>query len=69
MTIINNIDGLKKTSYGYLLGAGLEYSLYNGMSIFMEPAFKGSISSLTQNTAYYCYPYSFGLNAGISIYF
>ena len=68
-TIINNIDGLQKTNYGYLLGAGLEYDFYRRVNLFIEPSFRGSISSLTQNTAYYCYPYTFGVNTGLSYHF
>lgn len=68
-TIVNNIDGLKKMNYGYLFGAGVQYNFYNGTGIFIEPALRGSITSLTQNTAFYCYPASMGLNMGLSFHF
>jgi opacity protein-like surface antigen len=67
--IVNNISWLKKMNYGYLFGVGAEYHFNNGVNIFIEPSFRGSISSLTQNTYLYCYPYSFGLNTGFSCHF
>ncbi|HYV90252.1 MAG TPA: hypothetical protein VE978_00645 [Chitinophagales bacterium] len=68
-TIVNNIDGLKKVNYGFLVGAGSQYNFNNGLGIFIEPVIKGSITSLTHKTPLNCYPYSFGLNAGISLHF
>jgi hypothetical protein len=67
-TIINNIYGLKKMNYGFLFSLGLQYNFSNGMGVFMEPAFKSSITSITHNTDVNCYPYSFGFNTGISIH-
>src|SRR5258706_1052188 len=67
--IVNSISWLKKMNYGYLFGVGAEYHFNNGLSIFIEPSFRGSITSLTQSTYLYCYPYSFGLNTGISCHF
>lgn len=68
-TIINNIDGLQKMNYSYLVGIGFEYGFYHCINFFIEPSFRGSISSLTQKTAYYCYPYTFNLNTGLSFHF
>ncbi len=68
-TIINNIEGLNKMNYGYLFGGGVEYAFYNGLGIFIEPCYRGSITSLTQNTAFYCYPNAFSLNMGVSFHF
>jgi opacity protein-like surface antigen len=68
-TIINNISGLRKTNYSYIAGAGFEYNLNNGMSIFMEPSFTTSITPLARNSFFYCYPYSFGLNGGLTFHF
>ena len=68
-TITNNIYGLKKSNFGYLFGVGLQCNLDNSVGIFMEPNLKGSITAMTENIAVKCYPYSFGLNAGISFHF
>lgn len=68
-TIINNIDGLKAMNYSFLFSAGLQYGFDSGVGLFIEPGFKGSITSLTKNTPVNCYPYSFSLNTGISFHF
>jgi hypothetical protein len=56
-------------NYGYLFGAGVNYSFTNRLGLFIEPVFRGTITSLTQNTAFYCYPYAFNLNTGVSFHF
>jgi len=68
-TIINNIDGLKAMNFGYLLGFGMQYDFNNGVGIFIEPVYRGSINSLTKDTPFYCYPYAFALTTGISLHF
>jgi len=68
-TIINNVDGIKNMNYGYLLGAGVQYNFSNGVGIFIEPSYRGSINSLTENLSVNCYPYSLGLNTGLSLHF
>jgi len=67
--LANNVDGLKKMNFGYLLGFGLQYSFYKHFGIFAEPVFRGSITSLTENTGLDCYPYSLGLNGGATYHF
>jgi len=68
-TIINHINGLKKMNYGFLFGAGVQYNMYDDLDIFIEPMFRGSLSSITRNTAVNSYPYSLGLNLGFSLHF
>jgi len=68
-TIVNHITGLRKTNYSYLVGTGIDYNLNNGMSVFAEPSFRTSITSLTQFNSFNCYPYSFGINMGLSFHF
>ncbi len=68
-TITNNIDGLKKLNYGYHAGIGLQYNLHNDFGIYIEPVFKGSVNSLTEKIPENCYPYSFGLNMGLTYHF
>ncbi len=67
-TITNTITGQKKMNYSYLIGTGLDYNLNNGMSIFIESSFNTSITSLTNNGFYNCYPYSFGFHAGLTLH-
>ncbi|MEP7169346.1 MAG: outer membrane beta-barrel protein, partial [Bacteroidota bacterium] len=68
-TIINHINGLKKMNYGFLIGTGVQYNMYNDFGIFIEPMFRGSFTSITQNTSVNSYPYSLGLNLGFSLHF
>ncbi|MEO8150599.1 MAG: outer membrane beta-barrel protein [Bacteroidia bacterium] len=67
--VVNNINGLKKINYGYLLGAGVQYNVDNDFGIFIEPVFRGSFTSITHGTAVNSYPYSLGLNLGFSFRF
>ena len=69
MTIINHINGLKKMNYSFLIGAGVQYNLYNDFGIFIEPMFKGSFTSITHNTNVNSYPFSLGLDLGFSMHF
>ncbi len=69
MTIINHANGLKKMNYGFLFGAGVQYNMYDDFGIFIEPMFRGSFTSITNNTNVNSYPYSLGLNLGFSLHF
>lgn len=67
--IISNISGLRTVTCGFIFGIGAQYNFYKGFSIFTEPVFRGSITSINQNTSVTSYPCSFGLNTGISYHF
>ena len=67
--IISNISGLRTVTCGFIFGIGTQYNFYKGFSIFTEPVFRGSITSINQNTSVTSYPCSFGLNTGISYHF
>ena len=69
MTIINHINGLKKMNYGVLIGAGVQYNLYNDFGVYIEPMFRGSLTSITHNTNVNSYPFTLGLNLGFSLHF
>jgi hypothetical protein len=68
-TIINNIDGLKKINYGFIIGAGVQYNFFTRLGIFIEPAFRGSITSITRDIEVKSYPYTFALNGGLMFHF
>ena len=68
-TIVNQIKGLKKMNYGFLIGAGVQYNLRNDFGVFIEPMFRGSFTSITYNTSVNSYPNSIGLNLGFSLHF
>ena len=67
--IISNINGLKKNTFGFLLGIGIQYNFYKGWGIYTEPVFRRSITSINQNTSVTSYPYSIGFNTGLIYHF
>ncbi len=68
-TIINHVDGIKKMNYSFLVSAGVRYRAFNHLGIFIEPSYRGSINSLTQNISVNCYPFSLGLKMGLFYHF
>jgi opacity protein-like surface antigen len=68
--IVNNkTQGLKKTSYGFVVGAGMEYKVFDNINLVLEPVYKGTVTSITDDAAVKNYPYSIGINLGVSIGF
>lgn len=67
--IYNKTQGLKTTSFGFVVGAGMEYKLTNNLNLLFEPVFKGTFTSITENTSVKNYPYSIGANFGLAIGF
>ena len=63
----NNLIGKRKINCSLLLGLGMQYKITNRLAIFMEPIYKASITSVTQDIPVNCYPQSFGINTGLSI--
>jgi opacity protein-like surface antigen len=68
-TVVNSIDGLRSMNYGFLTGAGGQYNINKGIGIFMEVDYRRAITSLTENIPINCYPYSIGLNTGLTFHF
>lgn len=68
-TIVNNIEGLQKINFGFVAGLGAQYNFFPDFGIFLEPTIKGSLSSITKNTAVNAYPHTIGINVGASIRF
>ncbi len=68
-TIMNHVSGLKKMNFGFLIGTGVQYNLFDNFGIFIEPMLRGSFTSITRSTAVNSYPYSLGLNLGVSLHF
>lgn len=65
----NNLDGLKQLNYSLLFGAGVQYNFYKGLSTFIKPSFRYTITPMNQNNPIYSYPYYIGIGAGFSIHF
>ncbi|MGI8893461.1 MAG: hypothetical protein ACR2GN_08370, partial [Bacteroidia bacterium] len=68
-TVKNKTQGLKKMSYGFVIGAGIEYKLFNNLNLVFEPVYKGTFTSITEDAAVKNYPFSVGINLGASINF
>lgn len=64
ITVINHIDGLRKTNYSVLIGAGIEYKIHERHGIFLEPFFKGAITSINSGMAVSSYPVAVGIRVG-----
>ena len=67
--VVNHINSLNKMNIGYLIGAGIEYKMRNNLGIFIEPMFRGTLTSITRNMTVNTYPSSFGSNIGFSMHF
>ncbi len=65
----NNLDGLKQFNYSLLLGTGIQYNFYKGLSTFIQPSFRYTITPMNQNNPIYSYPYYIGIGTGFSIHF
>ncbi|MGI8893351.1 MAG: outer membrane beta-barrel protein [Bacteroidia bacterium] len=68
-TVKNKTQGLKKMSYGFVIGAGVEYKLFDNINLVFEPVYKGTFTSITEDAAVKNYPHSMGVNMGASIRF
>ncbi len=65
----NNFDGLNSFNYSLLLGAGVNYNFYKGLSTFLKPSLRYSITPINDNNPLYSYPYYLGIGVGFSIHF
>jgi hypothetical protein len=64
-TVINHTRGLKKYSYGFSAGIGMQQQLNSKTSLFAAPHINGYLTSLTKNTAVNTHPFSIGVNLGL----
>jgi hypothetical protein len=65
----NNLDGLNNINYSLLLGAGVKYNFYRGLSTFLKPSLRYSVTPINDSNPIYSYPYYLGIGAGLSIHF
>ena len=61
-----NILGLKKTNFGMMLKADLEYRLNSRIGIDLIPSFKNTLGPINLPGALSAYPYNFAIGLGIS---
>ncbi|MCX6274976.1 MAG: hypothetical protein NTV09_07195 [Bacteroidetes bacterium] len=64
-----HVKGLKKNYYSALLNLGIEYHFYKGLTLFLEPNLRYSITPLLESGSEKSYPYFIGCNLGVSIHF
>lgn len=64
-----SVKGLNKNYYSLLLNLGIDYRFYKGLSLFIEPGLRYSITPLLESTSAKAYPYFIGGNIGLSIHF
>jgi Outer membrane protein beta-barrel domain len=61
-----NMMGLKKTNYGILVKADLQYHVNNNIGIDLIPSFRNTLSPINLRTAVSAYPYNFGIGIGLT---
>lgn len=61
-----NILGLKKTNFGMILKADLEYHINSRVGINLIPSFKNTLGPINLPGASSAYPYNFGIGLGVS---
>jgi hypothetical protein len=58
--------GLKKTNYGALVKADLQYPIYRNWSLNLVASFKNTLTPINLHTIISTYPYNLGIGLGIS---
>lgn len=61
------LSGIKNTTYGSIIGIGLEYPLISQLLLNLSPTFRYSISAI--NSSGNTHPYSFGVYTGLKYSF
>jgi hypothetical protein len=61
-----NILGLKKTNFGMILKADLEYHMNSRFGIDLIPCFKNTLGPINLPGALSAFPYNFGIGLGVS---
>ncbi len=61
-----NMMGLKKTNYGILVKADLQYHINSSIGIDIIPSFRNTLSPINLKTAVTAYPYNFGIGIGLT---
>jgi Outer membrane protein beta-barrel domain len=64
-----NILGLKKTNFGMILKADLEYQVNSRFGIDLIPSFKNTLGPINLPGALSAFPYNFGIGLGVSYRF
>ncbi len=63
------ITGLSKVYYNASIGIGVQYRIWQRISVFAEPSFKQSITSINTNVPIKTYPSMLGVSGGILFHF
>ncbi len=69
----SNISGLKKTYFSGAIGLGVQYRMWERISVFLEPTYRKSLNQITENyqddLPYKTKLSIFGLNGGLNFLF
>ncbi len=63
------ITGLSKVYYNASIGIGVQYRIWQRISVFAEPSFKQSITSINTNVPIKTYPSMLGVSGGVLFHF
>lgn len=64
-----SIEGLKKAYFGASLGIGIQYRIWQRLSVFIEPTYRQAITSMDGNVPIKTYPSVFGVSGGLAFHF
>lgn len=67
--IFNNINGLQKTNFSFIIGAGMERDLWRRFYFSLMPTIKGTFTPINKGTSVKTYPYYVGLQLGLGYRF
>jgi hypothetical protein len=65
----NSLNSLNSINYSLLFGAGVNYTLYRGLGMFVMPSIRYSITPVNIDSPVNSYPYYLGVSAGINFEF
>lgn len=65
----NSLDALSNMNYSILFGFGTQYNFYKGLSMFVKPSLRYSVTPVNIDSPVKSYPYYLGMGAGLTIEF
>ncbi len=63
------INGLRDAYFNGTIGIGVQYRIFNRLSVFIQPTFSQAFTSMNTNTPYKTYPSSLSGSGGINFHF
>lgn len=69
IVLVRKLNGTKSFYWSFVADADLRYHLNKKTSVNFRPAFKRSVSPITENNVVETFPYSFGMGLGMTLRF